>query len=177
MKATSKLPNESDQHNRFTFVNVFCRVVSVHSTRRGTATGQLALGETCEQTIVNYTRAERLFLPQIEDVSGRFCRTGYASTTCKAITYFLGLRSNILLIFLSKFTIPAGPDTYVSIIPFPSLPPLHVAQWFLIDWWRCWGPVEIASRRLQDSFFKRIEIYAREQQVTNSKRPSAYDFF
>jgi len=130
-----------------------CRVVSVHSTRRGTGTGQLALGGSVRADHRDYTRAERLFLPQIEDMSGRFCRTGYVSTTCKAVAYFLGLRSNILLIFLSKFTIPAGPDTYASIIPFPSLPPLHVAQWFLIDWWRCWGPAEIASRRLQDSFF------------------------
>jgi hypothetical protein len=156
MNATAEWPNELDPPNWLTFVewlSDFGRVFPFIPHEQAPQRASWSLGATYMQTLENYKRAEAPFVPQIEDVIRGFCTTRHASVKSVALAYFLGLRPIILLFFLSKFTIQPGPDRYVSIIPFPSLPPPHVAQWFLIDWWRAWGPRETASRRLQDRFF------------------------
>jgi len=158
MNTTAQLPNELDPPNWVTFVEWFAefgRAFRLIPHEQAPPRASWSLGATYKETLENYKRAEAPFVPQIEEAIRRLCKTGHVSVPSVSVAYFLGLRPIILLFFLSKFSITAGPDTYVSILPFPSLPPLGVAQWLLIDWWRCWGPRELVGQRLQEQFFRR----------------------
>jgi hypothetical protein len=35
---------------------------------------------------------------------------------------------------------------FATIVPFPSLPVLRVAEWFLLTWWEKRGPLAVAER-------------------------------
>jgi hypothetical protein len=110
------------------------------------------LGATCEETGNNYRRAEAPFVPQIEKFIRTFCETGSAKTPSLAIAYFIGLRFIVFDYFLARFSICNGPNSYLTIIPFPSLPTRRVLEWFLTDWWQQWGVWEICLQRYSDEF-------------------------
>jgi hypothetical protein len=111
-----------------------------------------ALGATCEETQSNYKRAEAPFVPQIDEAIRTLCKTGSATTPSEAVAYFLGLRFIVLDYFFARFSIRNNPSSFLTIIPFPSLPPTRVLEWFLTDWWREWGVSEICFQRYSDEF-------------------------
>lgn len=100
-----------------------------------------ARGATLQETACNYKQAEDRFLSEIETavripVPGR----------SRPVLYFLGTRATVVEEFLAGY-----PALIATIIPFPSLRQQRVLEWFLIDWWRQSGTLEMArSRYLKD---------------------------
>jgi hypothetical protein len=104
------------------------------------------LGATVEETAHTYYQAEVKFQGEIEIA---ILRRAHSLTLSKSLLYFLGLRIAVLDRFFLKFSmsLSQSPNSglVVSIIPFPSLAPHQVMQWFLLTWWRQWGRFEVAT--------------------------------
>jgi hypothetical protein len=111
---------------------------------------QFEVGCDVPETIENYQDAEMPYILEIEDVIRTLCATGEATSASKAVAYFLGCRPCGLRLFFAKFCTSNINDEILSfstIVPFPSLPVLRVAQWFLLHWWQRWGALEMAEHR------------------------------
>jgi hypothetical protein len=110
---------------------------------------RLEIGRDVAETIENYQHAEMPYKLEIEDMIRTLCATGEATSASKAVAYFLGCRSWALRSFFVKFCASNPSDeilSFLTIVPFPSLPVLRVAQWFLLAWWQKWGVLEIAEQ-------------------------------
>jgi hypothetical protein len=148
--------NEESNHNWSTFAACFIGLfpyIPHDEVPQGCA---CALGATLKETSNNYKQAEAPFLSEIEEWIRTFCKVGSAPAPSKSIAYFLGLRCAVLECIFLKFSIGIGSNfTQSTIIPFPSLPVLQIVEWFLLDWWRNQGALEVAKfLHLEDLYSK-----------------------
>ena len=103
----------------------------------------------------DFLRAAAPFNSAVEDAIRRICLEGAESTLPRlppAVVYFVGLRVLIVELFLSAMSVTIRSseksEIHSTIIPFPMLSPLQVAEWFLLDWWREHGPERICEMQL-----------------------------
>jgi hypothetical protein len=148
------LPKESEpEDNWFTFADWYLGLFPYIEHDEAPPEAAWALSATFEETRENYKQAEAPFVSQIESVIRKLCETGSASAPSKAVAYFLGCRSAVLESFFFKLSIGDSFGRSLTIIPFPSLPRMRVAQWFLIDWWRHHGASETCYQRYKERWY------------------------
>lgn len=154
------------KHNWTTFAVSFIGMFPFIEHNQAPIECAWSVGETLKETAENFRRTEAPFAAEVEGVIHTFCQTGTTPKAARTAQYFLGLRSAVLESLFLKFSInksrtlnevalasAAKPQVIEeTIIPFPSLPTLQVLEWFLIDWWRKQGAIEVAQLRYLEAF-------------------------
>ena len=97
--------------------------------------------------------AESPWQTAVESTVEELCTSGTAQTDSQEAAYFLSLRVATVAYHLMTMAVPAGEFGSATIIPFPTMPPLRAARWFLIPWWRTHGRM-LAGR---DQLMKMLE--------------------